>query len=113
MKADDFKRKHEPVQSTPKAQADVDRLEAIWNMFSHAASQASGQLQCILPIRQGVETVEILPGVFLAIGGKPHGPFQGIGMCKHCVALGVMNLRDAANALDDLIKEVAKHETAL
>lgn len=111
MKPNDFI-KHDRIKAVPKLQVDTDRLKAMFDACDHSIAHSVASIQCLQPL-QGpgeMKTVEVPFGFMLH---PVPGPFQGVALCRHCIALAVVHLRDTANSLEDLVMEANKHAVPL
>lgn len=106
MKVEDFagKDKHNETIIKPTLQADVDRLEAKWKHLHESFSQ--GYHHICVTVLDDTKTTQHGPLTIVELNPT----FRGLNVCTHCLVLAATFLRDAAQAIDDIMKEVPTKE---
>jgi len=120
VKVDDFDHPdtHNPIRVEPKLQKDVDVLKAMYDTFSTSMESAQDNLQ-LGQILTGTIDREKLAGevkdiasflkfIFAGPGSGDGHKWSGIACCTSCCRKSVFLLRDAAQALENMLDEVDK-----
>lgn len=116
MKPDDFKIQHDWIKSTPKMQADTDKLAAMFDHMEVTFGLAVDGMNSLRAIRNGKDGPRIIPlpgvpGAFaIEMFGSAEPPsFHGVALCRHCLQRAIEQLRDTATMLEDIVIEANKN----
>jgi hypothetical protein len=88
----------------PSMQADMDRLQAMFDSFHHNCLLMS-KLTQVYPI-DNTKTTKLGNLTIVEIGDPG---FHGINICMNCTKLAITAFRDAAGALEDIVKFVENY----
>lgn len=104
MKITDFMpdpdKAHTEFNFKPPMQADLDKLKAMYDLLMHNIPLARNGINSINPINND-KTTSLGLITLIEIGPEA---FYGVTFCPNCARIAVTALRDAAQALEDLIE---------